>query len=241
MPDASETSWAIDRAGQALARELVDPALPVDLGDLAGDSGRRTRGAPCTASGGASPRSSCRSTACRCRGAGRCGLARRRRAIARRARRTSDRGPRARPGGRRPCAAAASQTSTSPRSLRRLAPDRLARVTGVPAPAAPGRLAAAPRVRVRDRPGTTSSGRRRRPGIRVLPPVRHDPSSGEPRKARPGGQAGDRIVRNGGVRWGSLGSDGPNEIPRETPAQSAENGQRQRMPEEGLEPPTRGL
>ena len=110
----------------------------------------------------------------------------------------------------------------------------------VPRTAAPGRLAAAARRRRRRRPGTTSSGRRRSPGYRVLRQFAMTHLATTRGNWSPGGQRGDRIVRNGGVRGGPLGSDRRRKIlakalleprkPRTT-----------RMPEEGLEPPTRGL
>ena len=119
-------------AGASLAGKLVDPALPVHLGQLARE--------------GVAELGTCPSTACRGRGAGRCGRARRRRAIRRRASPVSGLGRRVRPGGRRP---------SMPRRARRgprLGPSascstRLARCR-IAAPPAPGWLAAASYARV---------------------------------------------------------------------------------------------
>ncbi len=242
MPEATETCLAIVERERPCAGELVDPALPVDLGDLLGDAVGRTPGSTLVLpASGACPRSSSRSTPCRGRGAGRCGRARRRRATASPS--VSNVGPRFASSARwsAPLPIAASQARTSPRFLRRLLPDRLAARPESQAPAAPGRLAAAARRRRRRRPGTTSSARRRCPGVRVLRQFAMTPLAADRGNSAPGGQQGDRIVRNGGVRWGPLGSDPTRRIPRESPARAQENGRTTVMPEEGLEPPTRGL
>ena len=200
------------RAGQPRAGELVDPPLPVDLGDLGRVQRAELRQQVVLQRAAHRQRSSSRRTACPCRGAGRCGPARRRRATARRAPRTSGRARRARAR----CSAPLAHGGQPRQDLGSVLDDRpsatrACRVTGSRAPAAPRRLAAAARRRV-------GVGRA---ALRVrdvdarhlgLAPVRHDPSRADRRNWSPGDTPGDtrRHERRGslGVRWGRTGGRG---------------------------------
>ena len=64
--------------------------------------------------------------------------------------------------------------------------------------------------------------------------------SGQRGKVAPAGDTGDTTVRNRGVCWGPLGSDQWNSNPAKD-LQRRRKRRRTVMPEEGLEPPTRGL
>ena len=92
--------------------------------------------------------------------------------------------------------------------------------------------------RTRRTPGSASNGRRRRPASASSassPWPLYRPG----RRTRPGGHAGDRIASQQGVRWGPLRSDRPKRL---CAKRLNQRGKRPtaRMPEEGLEPPTRG-
>ena len=185
-------------------------------------------------------RSSSPRTACPCRGAGRCGPARRRRATGRRA--SSKSGPRAASSRRcsLPASAAASQVRTSARFLTTgfchsglpvTGCRRRPRHEGVQRQRAEGSSYGRAVRRVRDVDARESG----------LAPVGHDPSRDERLELCPTGDTeGDTTGPCEGFRWGSLGSDGR---PRIFAKGLLERRKRPRsgMPEEGLEPPTRGL
>ena len=148
-----------------------------------------------------------RRTPCPCRGAGRCGRARRRRATAR-PRSSNSRA--ARRELREVLAALASCAASHDSDLA-AALARAADHTGLPVDRSPtrgrARTACSGTARRRRRtPGTTSSGRRRCPGNRVLRQFAMTYLAATRGNSVPRGTArGTEGVRNGGVRWGSVG------------------------------------
>jgi hypothetical protein len=73
-----------------------------------------------------------------------------------------------------------------------------------------------------------------------LAPMPHERPSYDPGELAPGDTRGDTNVSRPGVRWGPLGFERPERF-RENPLEQRGKRPTRRMPEEGLEPPTRGL
>jgi hypothetical protein len=213
MPEASETSCAIE-AGKTLTGELVDPALPVHLRQLAGEALPELRphlvlpAAPHALDCGVRVRLTSAATP-----ADPASLDTVEPFVAERAEgRTSIRELGQVVGG---LGSGGEPDQHLAAVLARLAPDWLARCR-VPAPASPRRLAAAWRVRVREGRAGRGVGDVDARESR-LPPVRHGPFSGGARKVAPGDRRGTGLSGTegfAGVRWGRS----PTTVPRELPA-----------------------
>ena len=166
-------------------------------------SDRRTRGAPCTASGDACWRSWFRSRACRGHAAGRSARARRRRAIRRPTSRRSGRARRARRGGRRPW------TRIRARRAPRRGPS-----SSCSRPACPrqDRVVCPARTDCSDTArrgphglGTTSSARRRRSASGCSASSPSTPLADIAENWPPGGHRGTQVSETewfAGLRWG---------------------------------------
>jgi Methyltransferase domain len=110
------------------------------------------------------------------------------------------------------------------------------RVVAAPAP---GRPAPAARLVIVERGAPELMGHVD-PGRPRLAPVRHQPRSSEHERFAPGDTRGDTNVSQRAVRWGPLGSGWPRRF-RANCLQRCGKRPTSGMPEEGLEPPTRGL